>query len=257
MIRKTPHLIIVPAYNEENTIAELVTRLAPNGDLCIVNDCSKDRTAEILSSLQNSNNNNNNLINLHVINHTVNTHIPGAILDGMKYAVENGYEYAITLDAGLSHNPDEIDRFLKAKDPAIAAADLIIGYRTKKIKTPLYRKFLTFAGNNIYNLCLDFPWRALPFTFHRKHKFYLDLTSGYRRYSKRAMSILVDCKSKEMMKSKSFDFLLESVFYIYQNNLTIEEVPISYQFSNSSLNPKVVKNCIMMSLQLMRTKNKK
>lgn len=234
MTNKCPILIIIPAYNEEETIEELLNRLRayPVADICVVNDCSKDSTALILSKFT----------DIHVINHEKNTHIPGAIIDGMKYALEKKYDYVITMDAGLSHLPEELPLFINCKH-----CDLVIGTRVKKMNTPLFRKVLSFAGNIVYNVSLDFPKTLF------KKKYYKDLTSGYRRYSKKAIEVLLSCK----INSKSFDFLIESATYIYQNNLSFCEVPITYNFSNSSLNSKVVKNCISMCINLMFNKARK
>jgi len=225
-------LLIIPAYNEEETIRELVQRGKKYVDVCVIDDHSKDKTPQILRDID----------DIHIITHEVNTHIPGAVLDGMQYAVVQNYDYAITMDAGLSHNPDEIPKFLEAP-----TCDLIIGVRTQKLKTPLYRKILSFIGNLIYNISLDFP-RSLF-----KKRYYRDITSGFRRYSQQAMKRIIGYP----MKSRSFDFLVESTAVVYQNHLAIEEVPITYRFTNSSLRPQVIKDCLRMCLKLifLRSKN--
>lgn len=219
--KHSDYLVIIPAYNEEDTIAELVIRAKKYCDVCVVNDCSKDSTLKILERFE----------GIKIINHKANTHIPGAILDGMRFAVENGYDYAITLDAGLSHNPDEIPRFIEYK-----AADLVLGERTNKTNTPLFRRILSLVGNFIYNACLDFP-RSLF-----KRQYYKDISSGFRRYSSEAMKALL----AKPMRSRSFDFLFESMMIIYNNKLTIANAFITYDFSNSSLNGSVVKDCLSM-----------
>ncbi len=63
-----------------------------------------------------------------------------------------------------------------------------------------------------------------------------DVTSGYRMYSKAAVSLLL----QSTMKSRSFDFHLEALAYVFRNGMRIEEVPISYVFSNSSLQPRII-----------------
>jgi len=216
-------LIIIPAYNEEDTIEEVVSKAKKYADVCVVDDFSSDSTPQILSSIN----------NIHIIKHKVNTHIPGAVMDGLQYAVDNGYEFAVTMDAGLSHNPDEIPLFLQHE-----YADLVIGSRKQKTNTPLYRELLSFFGNLIYNLTLDFPRSIFKTTY------YSDLSSGFRRYSKKAMEILLLRK----IKSKNFDFLFESVMCIYRHKGTITEIPITYNYSNSSLNIKTVKDCLVMCL---------
>ncbi|MDP8217118.1 MAG: glycosyltransferase family 2 protein [Candidatus Theseobacter exili] len=222
--KHSDYLVIIPAYNEEDTIAELVTRASKYCDVCVVNDCSKDSTLKILERFE----------DIKIINHEVNTHIPGAILDGMRFAVESDYKYAITMDAGLSHNPDEIPRFIDHD-----FADLVLGERTNKTNTPLFRRLLSLVGNFIYNACLDFP-RSLF-----KRKYYKDISSGFRRYSCEAMKVLIS----KPMRSRSFDFLFESMMIIYRNKLTIANAYITYDFSNSSLNSRVVKDCLAMCMK--------
>jgi len=224
--KKSNYIIIIPAYNEEETIEELIIRAKKFADVCVINDNSNDATPEILEKFS----------DIHVIHHEKNTHIPGGLLDGMRYAVAQGYEYGIAIDAGLSHNPDEIPHFIDHPH-----SDLAIGTRTVKTNTPLYRKVLSFVGNIIYNSSLEFPASIF------KRKYYKDISSGYRRYSKNAMQLIISKKTE----SKSFDILFETVMYIYRNRLTISEVPITYDFSNSSLNPNVVKDCLKMCLKVV------
>jgi len=226
VVRKGNLLIIVPAYNEEETIEEVVRRSERYGDVCVVDDCSTDWTPQIIGRRN----------DIHVITHERNTHIPGAVLDGMRYAAEKGYAFCVTMDAGLSHNPDEIPLFINHE-----YADVVIGSRKKKINTPQHRKVLSLTGNLLYNMSLDFP-RSLF-----KKTYYKDLTSGFRRYSRKAMDLLL----AEDLQSRSFDFLLESVVHIYRNNLIISEVPITYKFSNSSLRSSVVKDCLQACARSM------
>jgi len=222
--------IIIPAYNEEDNIRDVVERARKHADVCVVDDGSKDATPRILSEMDGT----------HVITHTKNTHIPGAVLDGMRYAVEQGYEFAVTIDAGMSHEPDEIPRFMAEN------ADLVIGSRVEKIHTPVYRRLLSLAGNFIYNITLDFPKTLF------KRKYYKDITSGFRRYSNRAMKLLISSN----MESKSFDFLIESAVHIYKNGMTISEVPITYKFTGSSLRWKVVSDCISMCMKFILHPNR-
>jgi dolichol-phosphate mannosyltransferase len=232
MIKNSNYLIIIPAYNEEETIKDVVFKAKRFADVCVVDDCSTDGTSNILRYIK----------GIQRITHKVNTHIPGAIIDGMKYAIEKGYDYVITMDAGLSHNPYEIPLFMDI-DRSI---DMVIGSRENKWNTPLYRKLLSKVGNFIYNLSLDFPYN-INSTPLFKGKYYKDLTSGYCRFSKRAIEVLL---SKEI-RSKSFDFRLESINYVYKSGLSIGEVPITYYYSNSSLNKKVIWDCMKMSYRFI------
>jgi dolichol-phosphate mannosyltransferase len=226
MDKKNDFIVIIPAYNEEDTIEDVVLRAKQYADVCVINDNSRDATPEILRRIP----------DIHVIHHERNTHIPGALLDGMRYAVEQGYRYAIAMDAGLSHNPDEIQRFVD-----FPHCDLLCGVRRHKVNTPMFRRILSVVGNLIYNICLNFPYSLI------KKRYYKDITSGFRRYSYAAMKLLIS----KNIQSRSFDVLIETAMYIFKNKLIIEEVPITYTFSNSSLNLRVVRDCTSMSMKLI------
>lgn len=223
-------LVVIPAYNEEDNIAELVRRCQVHSelvDVCVVNDASKDRTREIAEAIP----------GVHVINHATNTHIPGGVLDGMRHAVANGYRWAIAMDAGLSHDPDDIPKFMAAREH-----DVVMGRRVSKGNTPLKRHLLSTLGNFLYNYALD------PTLIVWKRTSYADLTSGYRLYSKRCMELLLS----RTMEARSFDFIIEAMMFAHRNGLSISEVPIHYEFTGSSLNNKVIKDALRM-LTLMIT----
>jgi dolichol-phosphate mannosyltransferase len=224
-------IVVIPAYNEEETIREVIERSLPFADVCIVNDGSKDRTAEIVQSIP----------NVTCINHIKNTHIPKAILDGFKYALAQGYEYVITMDAGLSHTPEEMIHFLD-----VAHSDLVIGVRSEKKNTPAYRRFLSYMATFLINISLR-PINSdlTPAKFH-------DVTSGFRRYSRESVRLLLSRK----IKAKSFDFHTEALMFIYRNGLTITEIPITYEFSNSSLNMKVISDSVKMLFNISFTRRK-
>jgi dolichol-phosphate mannosyltransferase len=211
----TRTLVVIPAYNEAENIAEVVSRATRHAPVLVVNDGSKDRTGEIAASLPNT----------AVINHERNTHIPGAILDGFKYALAHGYDYAVTMDAGLSHDPNLLPSLIAQPD-----ADLILSYRPDPKNVPLYRKALSRAAAHLVNAAIRQPrWKVW-------RPGYRDVTSGYRRYSRRAMQAVVDAP----LVCRSFDFHLEALAVVNYSGLTIREFPITYVFSNSSLTRKVV-----------------
>lgn len=224
MLKKNNFLIIIPAYNEENNIENVVQLSKKYGDVCVIDDNSNDSTLEKLNKID----------DIKIINHKINTHIPGAIISGMKYAYNNNYEYVICMDAGLSHNPDEIPKFKDFED-----CDLLIGIRENAYNKPLLRVILSKVGNLIYNCSLNFP---LSIFFLSKYK---DLTSGFRRFSRKSIKLLLEKK----ILSKSYDFHLETTLYIYQNKLSINEVPITYSYTTSSINKSVVLDCFFFALK--------
>lgn len=208
-------VVVIPAYNEADTIVELIERASRHADVCVVDDASKDGTGDLVRATGKA----------HCIRHERNTHIAGGILDGFRYALAEGYDHCITMDAGLSHDPDVIPQFF-----AHAAADLVLGRRAELENVPLHRRALSQGAGVLMNMAL--PGRFVPWGGSR----IADVTSGYRMYSRRAVELLVNAR----MQSKTFDFHIEALAYVYRAGLRIEETPIRYAFTNSSLRPAIV-----------------
>ena len=224
-------LIVIPAYNEEETLAVLLNECKNFGDVCVVNDGSRDNTAKILSSFP----------GITTITHKKNLHIPQTIRDGMTYALKNEYDFVITMDAGLSHLPKELPHFVEHP-----FCDLLVGYRAKQINVPESRKLLSVLATFLLNIAIRQNLFKLPIPWFK------DLTSGYRRYSKKSIKILL---SKKML-SRSFDFHSEAFMLIFRNNLSIQEIPITYVFTNSSLTLQVIIDSIKMLAHMLINKRK-
>jgi len=232
--QKREYLTVIPAYNEEETIREVVEKTIPYTDVCVVDDASKDTTPAILQELVKKFGN-----KLHVIRHEKNTHIPGGIQDGMKYAVAAGYDWVITMDAGMSHNPDELGLFT-----AYGQCDLLIGARKHVQNVPFYRKVISFLGARAMNYSMS----GSIFNFIGPG--IGDCTSGFRRYSRKAFTEIAATK----LKSVSFDFHMEALYLVHQMKGSIEEIGIRYVFSNSSFNRKVLKQAVKFALGLIANK---
>ncbi len=230
-LKREDFLVVIPAYNEGNTIGELIRRTLPFANICVVNDASLDNTESIVRSFS----------CVDCITHEKNTHIPQATLDGMKYALSRGVAYVVTMDAGLTHKPEELPRFLEFPE-----CDLVIGVRMETKNVPFYRRLISHTATLLMNLAIR-PTGS-QFSGSRLH----DATSGYRRFSRRAVELLLTRK----MKARAFDFHTESLALIARNGLSIGEVPISYNFSESSFNAKVLRMSIRMYLDLVVTNRK-
>jgi dolichol-phosphate mannosyltransferase len=234
-------LVVIPAHNEEGTIYEVVTSALRYADVSVTNDGSSDRTPEILKGIQKECLRGHRCNRLNIITHQQATHIPKAIQDGIRYGVAQGYEYIVTMDAGLSHDPEALPSFFM-QDPDI---DVVIGSRERPENVPLYRKFLSLMGTFVVNYSLTrsyfrFYWPIIK-----------DCTSGYRRYSFVAAKLIADTK----LESKAFDFHMESLALCIRRGMKAKEIPIRYVFSNSSFNENVLKQAVLLGIHLIITKN--
>ena len=231
---KKEYLTVIPAYNEEETIRQVAEGALKYTDVCIVDDASKDRTPAILDELKKKYGG-----RLHVITHEKNTHIPGGIQDGMKYAVSAGYEWVITMDAGMSHDPDELPLFM-----AYVPCDLLVGARKNVENVPFYRKMISFMAARVMNYSMSSSLTDLAGPGIG------DCTSGFRRYSRRAFTMLAQTR----LTSVAFDFHMEALYLVHKMNGLIREINIRYVFSNSSFNRNVLKQAIRFAAGLLKKK---
>jgi glycosyltransferase involved in cell wall biosynthesis len=112
-------LAIIPAYNEEeclaNTVSEL-TSVCPDIDYLVVNDGSHDHTPEICDELH-----------LNHIDMPVNCGLTSGVKAGMKYACRHGYDAAVQFDADGQHMPQYINKMADAMQEQ--HADIVIASR--------------------------------------------------------------------------------------------------------------------------------
>ena len=111
-------LLVIPAYNEEKNIPRVVGQLErefPQLDYVVVNDGSRDRTAQICRE------NGWNLLDL-----PVNLGLAGCFQAGMLYAWKKGYPCAIQFDGDGQHRPEFIEAMKEKMDEGY---DIVIGSR--------------------------------------------------------------------------------------------------------------------------------
>ncbi len=119
-------LIIVPAYNEEENILHVLEDIRthlPQCDYLFVNDCSRDKTAEILD--------------INGINHIdlpINLGLSGAVQAGYKYAVKHDYDAAIQFDSDGQHQAVYIKKMIETMHEGY---DIVIGSRFVDKKKPI------------------------------------------------------------------------------------------------------------------------
>ena len=161
-------LIVIPAFNEEESIVRVVDHLKevlPNYDFIVINDGSKDRTAELCREN-----------GYPLIDQKINLGLSGTFQCGMKYALKHHYDAVVQFDADGQHRPEYI--------PAMEAKlqegyDIVIGSRFVGGRKP--RSMRMFGGNMIE-----------LFTFLMTGKVIHDPTSGMRMYGKRMISFMAE-----------------------------------------------------------------
>ena len=116
-------LVIVPAWNEADSVGQTVQRILaadPNFDVVVVNDGSTDETEAIAAGAGAT-----------VLTLPFNLGVGGAMRTGFIYARRNGYRRAIQVDADGQHDPPDIARVIDGLD----RADIAIGARFADVGT--------------------------------------------------------------------------------------------------------------------------
>lgn len=112
----TPVSILIPAYNEEAAIGGVVEQLKkirPQDEILVIDDASKDRTAEIARAA-----------GAHVVRHAYNLGYGGALKTGIRHA---RHETVVFFDADDQFDPEDIQTLVAALDDC----DMAVGERPK------------------------------------------------------------------------------------------------------------------------------
>ncbi len=165
-------LALIPAYNEEKTVLAVIEetqRHLPEADILVINDGSTDNTKAILSSCM-------GIIALH---HPFNMGIGGAIGTGFTFFSKNNYDYLVRIDGDGQHPPSQAKMLLEPLQRK--EADLVIGSRF------ITREgYLSSMGRRGGIKLLDI---LTAFLLREK---ITDNTSGFRAYSRKAVSLLIE-----------------------------------------------------------------
>ncbi len=109
--------IVIPAFNEENTIAEVVQSVKKYGDVIVVNDASRDSTEKRAK--------NSGAI---VVNHNENKGYDQSLNSGFSEAEKRNYDAVITFDADGQHSAAMLNEYIVNLRQGV---NLVLGVRPK------------------------------------------------------------------------------------------------------------------------------
>ncbi|BDZ70343.1 glycosyltransferase family 2 protein [Methanobacterium petrolearium] len=217
-------ITIIPAYNEEKTIEEVVKRAKKYTDVLVVDDGSTDETSSLAKN-----------VGAEIMNHQQNLGKGAAMKTGLKYAIEEDYDLMVFLDGDGQHDPHCIPLLLEG----LYDTDMIIGSRFLKANPqniPLHRKL----SNEITTRLIRYVTG-----YH-----ITDSQCGFRAISKKAAGIFVTIPYN--------DYVYESevLCKASQKSLTLDEKPIKCIYGNekSYVRFRHVIHFIMFTLRLLLRK---
>lgn len=200
-------IVILACYNERDNIERLIneiTTVDAGLNLVVIDDNSPDGTGEVVDEMRKS------LPNLDVIHRPGKLGLGTAYLAGFRYALDNGCDLAITMDADFSHQPKYLPTLLELSKNA----DLVIGSRYVAgggaSGWPLRRKIVSGFANNLVHFVLDISAH--------------DCTSGFRCYRREALETI----RPESIQSSGYSFLVEILYRAEKHGLRVAEMPIIF-----------------------------
>ena len=201
--------IIIPVFNEEKTISEIIKRvtevdiLGIEKQIIVVNDGSTDGTAKALLNVPKA-------ANLKIINQIKNQGKGAAVRTGIKNA---SGDYILIQDADLEYNPKEIEKLVK---PVLEGKSKVV-YGTRLKRLPSFSKeertpqfMLHYIGNKFLSQLTSILYG----------QWLTDMETCYKLFPKKAIEGV-------NIRSRRFDFEPEITAKILKKGFSILEVPIT------------------------------
>ncbi len=200
-------LIFTATYNEKENIKHLIeniNKLNLDIDILVIDDNSPDKTWKILQKLEKE------IKNLKVIIRNSKCGLDTAHKLAFDYAKNQNYEKFISMDADLSHDPNEIPNMMNILDKS----SFVIGSRYMqggKCEMTGFRLILSIIGNKFIKKVLKINCNEFTTSFRGFNLFKLDTFN---------LSII---------NSKGYSFFMETIYRLNKKGIKIKEIPIHFK----------------------------
>ncbi len=225
-------IVIIPTYNEIHNIQKLLHDLLAMYtfiDVLVVDDNSPDGTAEYVERVGETDQ------RVKIIKRAEKMGLGTAYVAGFKYALSNGYDVAIEMDADNSHDPKELKQFLDN----IKEYDLVIGsryiYGVRVINWPIRRLLLSYFANLYTRIITGMPVK--------------DGTGGFKCFRRKVLESI----DLDAIHSNGYSFQIEMNFKAWKKGFRLIEVPITFTDrvqGTSKMSKKIVREAIFMVWKL-------
>ena len=206
MINNKRILVFTATYNEKENIKKLIIEIKdclPEASILIIDDNSPDQTKEIIKELQ------KNIYQLELIVREKKLGLDSAHREAYEYAIKNQYNYLITMDADLSHDPKELNNFIKNLEnfPFVIGSRYISGGKclmkgSRLVMSKIGNKVIKFfSGIN----CNEFTTSYRGFNIDKLENFHLN-----------------------NVNENGYSFFMGTLFEINKKKFAIKEIPITF-----------------------------
>ena len=200
-------LVFTATYNEKENIKKLITLIfkhCSNANVLIIDDNSPDKTAEEIELLKNE------FKNISLIKRDSKLGLDTAHKFAYKYALDKGYDYLITMDADLSHDPAELTNFISS----LETYPFVIGSRYApggKCLMKGRRLLMSKYGNILIKLVLRINCN--------------EFTTSYRGFDLKKLGSF----NLDTVKASGYSFFMKTIFEISKRKIEIKEIPITFK----------------------------
>ena len=230
-------LVVIATYNEiENLpcLVETILDLAHELDVLVIDDNSPDGTGHWVREHAERE------PRLHLIERAGKLGLGTATFTGLRYAIEQRYDYVVTMDADFSHHPRYIPGLVAGlSNQSDPAPDVVIGSRYVPGGSiqgwPFYRRWMSWAVNRYARLFLRLP--------------VADCSGAFRCYRITALQSV----DWDRMQSAGYSYLEELLWVLRQQGTTFTEIPIEFvdrQTGHSKINGREALAALWIIFQL-------
>ena len=199
-------LIFTATYNEAGNIKTFlqgIDKLNLEVDVLIIDDNSPDQTWKIVKDYS------KNKKNIHLIIRNKKEGLDTAHKTAYNYSIRNNYDFLITMDADLSHEPAAIPLFINELEKNI----FVLGSRYVKggkcnLKGP--RLFLSYFGNKFIKFIFNIDCN--------------EFTTSYRGFNLTKLGNF----TLNDVSSKGYSFFMETIYQIHKRGILIKQIPINF-----------------------------
>ena len=203
---KNKILIFSATYNEVEMIEHFlnsIEELNSSLDILLIDDNSPDNTWKIIQEYS------KNKKNIHLIIRNKKEGLDTAHKIAFEYSIKNNYDFLITLDADMSHDPKIIPKFIQElKTNAFVLGSRYIKGGKNSMKKR--RLFLSYFGNKFIKFIFKIDCN--------------EFTSSYRGFNLKKL----DNFSLNNINSKGYSFFMETIYQIHIKGFTIKQIPIHF-----------------------------
>ena len=227
-------IVLIPTYNEKENIASIIDAVLSfetGYHILVIDDGSPDGTASIVRGI--------------IANHPGRVFLEcragklglgTAYIHGFKWALANGYDFMIEMDADFSHDPNDLDRLIEACEQG---ADVAVGSRYVKGGStenwPLDRKIYSQGGSAYTRIITGMPVK--------------DPTAGFVCYKRAVLASI----NLDNIKFIGYAFQIEMKFASWRLGFKIKEVPIKFidrKIGVSKMTKGIIKEAVVGVLKM-------